>query len=322
MFPQKVAQWFSIRGITQETLKSFNVWWNGKEIVIPIKDEKGKTLFNKYRRDPESTTGPKYKYDSGSKISLYNPTALEHEMIIICEGELDAIRLESLGYHAISSTGGASSFQKDWISLFDNKQVYICFDTDSAGIKGAIKLYTSAGENSHFHLVQFPAYFPGKDVTDFLQHHTKEEFDFLLESAIKPDKQPTKKTVQSLINKCADTRFELKSKDLSTDLLEEYLEYLNDIKTSLKKKKIKEKILLDIEGVKGVSVENFLPFNPAGFTKCIWHDEKSPSMKFYPKTNSVYCFGQCGKAGDVISVVQTLKGCTFKEAVEILKTYL
>lgn len=51
--------------------------------------------------------------------------------------------------------------------------------------------------------------------------------------------------------------------------------------------------------------------NRAGFIRCVFHQEKTASMKVYPE--SVYCFG-CGKSGDVFTVVQTLDGVDFKTA--------
>jgi len=323
MFPEKVAQWFSIRGIPQETLRRFNIHWNGKEVVIPIKDTSGKTLFNKYRRDPESNDGPKYRYDTGGKVSLFNPSALEHDTIIVVEGELDAVRLEADGFHAISSTGGVNSFQKEWLPLLVGKKIYICFDNDEPGIKGAIKLY-SANNGVDLHLMQFPEYFHGKDVTDFLQHHTRVEFDTLIENAIKPE--ICDDSIQKCIDACVVIRRELKSKKLSTNILEGFLNHLLTIKATQSKKKNKEKIISDINGVKQVSIENFIEFNPARFAKrCIWHspdkDQRTPSLFYYPKTNSVYCFS-CGKSGDVISVIRETKGVDFLGAIEILKKYL
>jgi DNA primase len=57
------------------------------------------------------------------------------------------------------------------------------------------------------------------------------------------------------------------------------------------------------------------------FTKkkasCIWHTEKTPSLNYYPATNSCWCFG-CGRGGDVIDVYRQIKGCSFKEAIDAL----
>ena len=50
---------------------------------------------------------------------------------------------------------------------------------------------------------------------------------------------------------------------------------------------------------------------------CPFHDDNSPSFAVYPHTNSFYCFG-CAKSGDVITFVQEMEGCSFREAVASL----
>lgn len=57
--------------------------------------------------------------------------------------------------------------------------------------------------------------------------------------------------------------------------------------------------------------------NRAGFIHCIAHQDKTPSMKVYPKTNSVHCFA-CGADFDAIGLVMHLENCTFGEACEKL----
>ena len=64
-------------------------------------------------------------------------------------------------------------------------------------------------------------------------------------------------------------------------------------------------------------IASMIDVNSAGFAPCAWHNEKSPSMKFYPKTNSVYCFG-CNKGGDSIALYMALVNCDFKTAVNSL----
>jgi DNA primase len=46
--------------------------------------------------------------------------------------------------------------------------------------------------------------------------------------------------------------------------------------------------------------------NKHGFILCPFHDDHSPSLKVYPKTNTFHCFG-CGKSGDVIEFIQLKK---------------
>lgn len=68
---------------------------------------------------------------------------------------------------------------------------------------------------------------------------------------------------------------------------------------------------------KSYDIGSLISFNRSGFANCIWHNEKSPSMKYYKRDNSVHCFG-CGKSGDSIEVAMTLWSCDFKEAVRRL----
>ena len=60
-------------------------------------------------------------------------------------------------------------------------------------------------------------------------------------------------------------------------------------------------------------VLNMYGINPdrKGFIRCIFHKEKTASMKVYK--DSVYCFG-CGRSGDIFTFVQQMDGCSFKEA--------
>jgi hypothetical protein len=73
---------------------------------------------------------------------------------------------------------------------------------------------------------------------------------------------------------------------------------------------------LDFERAKLVPIDSLLQFT-RGFAPCCWHNENTPSMKYYKKNNRVHCFG-CGKGGDAIDVIQTIKDCDIKTAVQFL----
>jgi hypothetical protein len=49
------------------------------------------------------------------------------------------------------------------------------------------------------------------------------------------------------------------------------------------------------------------------FFNCIFHNEKSPSMAWYKKSKSFFCFG-CNAHGDAIDLAMKLFDCDFKEA--------
>ena len=318
MFPEDIIQWFITRGISEKTLRYFGVWWDGKKIVIPIKDPLYKTLFNKYRRNPIDEKGPKYTYDVGAKISLYNYNPEENK-IIFCEGELDAVRLHEANIYAVSSTGGAGSFQEEWIPLFKDKQLIVCLDNDSAGIRGMLKISLLRPETR---FISFPQYWKGKDVTDFLKNHTPEEFLKLIDCAyqLPIPKVYDVKEIKKSLGLCVDLRRTLRLKNLSTELLEYFVNHLNEEKIKVKNKTDKKQFTENIDNVKNVPITDFIDFNIAGFAKCIFggHKDKTPSMKYFKESNTVYCFG-CSQYADIISVIRLREKLDFVSAIKYLK---
>ena len=117
--PFNITEWFHARGITDAILAANNINWNGTHIVIPVYDVNNNFLFNKYRRDPFGPTDqPKYKYEFGTTAQLFNAHKLNQKSsVILCEGEMDALCLESAGYLAVTSTGGAGTFKEEWLKL-------------------------------------------------------------------------------------------------------------------------------------------------------------------------------------------------------------
>lgn len=59
-----------------------------------------------------------------------------------------------------------------------------------------------------------------------------------------------------------------------------------------------------------------LDVNAAGFTKCLFHKDKTASMKIYK--DGFYCFG-CNKSGDIYDLIQKINNVNFIEAKKILE---
>ena len=57
--------------------------------------------------------------------------------------------------------------------------------------------------------------------------------------------------------------------------------------------------------------------NKAGFAKCPFHSEKTPSCKVYDGARGYHCFG-CGETGDIIAFVQKYFGISFNDALSKL----
>lgn len=238
---QTHKEWLIKRGIKESILESFDIHSAYNKIVIPVKDAKGITLYNKYRRDPEEITGPKYTYDVGATIRLFNIGILsETKKIIICEGELDVLCLKSYGFDAVTSTGGAMSFQKDWVPFFADKEVFVCLDNDQAGTKGVLKICEMIPGAK---VIPLPIEVGLKDVTDFFGKYDKNFFEALLKVAL--PLQITKKE--------------------------------ESIKRSPRTKKEGDRI----QQAKNIPITDFLKFNSMGKTSCPFHIDKTPSLQLY-----------------------------------------
>lgn len=56
-----------------------------------------------------------------------------------------------------------------------------------------------------------------------------------------------------------------------------------------------------------------------GFTgRCPWHEDSTPSLSVDREKGLYHCFG-CGESGDVVALVEKMKGLGFREALEYLK---
>lgn len=277
---ERIKSYLNSRGITDEIILNHQIDFDGLRIIIPIMDINGKKIFNKYRKDPISEDSlPKYTYDRGASVQLYNIQKLNSSSeVIICEGEFDCLCLEANGFNAVTSTGGSMSFQEEWAILFKDKDVYVCFDNDPAGLSGIMKVCDFIPHAKYIPLP--PEVGLHGDITDYFTKLKKTKDDF---------RNLMKFSKPIIISKPTETP---KKKKLYGD-------------TDLKKAKtypiqylLKDKI------------------NYQGFTKCPFHNEKTASMRCYPN-NRFYCFG-CGKTGDPIDIVMHLENVSLKEAIKII----
>lgn len=70
---------------------------------------------------------------------------------------------------------------------------------------------------------------------------------------------------------------------------------------------------------KQVPIGNFYEFNKAGFGKSLVNpNEKTPSLKWWPKTNTFKDFSGGGESGDVIKFVMLLHNLEFIQAVKYI----
>lgn len=90
---------------------------------------------------------PKYMTPSGNRARLFNvDLTWNASELVICEGEFDAMVLEQNGFMSVG-VPGAQAWQETWNGYFSEvKRVFVVFDNDDAGDRGAEKVATALGQ--------------------------------------------------------------------------------------------------------------------------------------------------------------------------------
>lgn len=134
---------FTHRGWLLDTIVKFKLGWNDteKRVQIPIYDDK-KQLKNirKYLVVGNPTKqNPKFRGIRGHNDNYFFPieNLLNKELpfILLCAGEPDTILACQCGFNAGTFTAGEGKFNRDLLPLFQDKEVYICYDKDLAGLR-------------------------------------------------------------------------------------------------------------------------------------------------------------------------------------------
>lgn len=184
------------RGLTDETLKRFQLGWDGERITIPIYDEYN-TLVN-FRRYKWNSTDDQWKVlnyvdeynNSYGEVRIFGIDRVvdtDVEYIVWAEGELDRICAEQHGFPTACATSGAGTWKPDWTKLFRNKKrVYLAQDNDEAGRIATQKLCEKLYRVVDVYTINWPENFPAKgDITDFFTKcgQTSQDFQTLLDNA-------------------------------------------------------------------------------------------------------------------------------------------
>jgi DNA primase len=283
-----------VRGISREVVDLHLLGWNGSRVTIPIFDREGKLAFFKLAKDPEDrTVSPKMLATPGARADLYGWERVVSKPgeLIICEGEFDRLVLESRGFAAVTSTGGALTFRYEWAEALRNiPTIYMCFDNDEAGRLGSECVSRLI---PHARLVRLPEEVgEGGDVTDFFVRlgKTREEFLSLLEAArpLPEERRGTKPAAMPMQAGAArnDGVERLKRSVAIEDLIARYVELYT-------------------------SGGNYR-------ARCPFHEDRNPSFVVYPQTQTFYCFG-CREHGDVLSFLMRQERLVFPEALNLLR---
>lgn len=162
------------RGLVEQTIKRYAIGWNPdlKYTDIDGKKKKGRFTFpvlckeglvrniRVYAPDAHKEKDAKIKntFGHGSPIRLFGLHELlkyDWDHVCIVEGEWDAMLLNQhfaehglngkSGWGAVSGTGGANTFEAEWLEYFFGKHTYFIFDADATG-----KLWATNHCTKHF----------------------------------------------------------------------------------------------------------------------------------------------------------------------------
>ena len=131
------------KGIAYDTLEDFGIRHDNRGTLVMPYFDRNRVVALRYR-----TRDNKKWYESGSERQLYNLNQLRNaRRVILCEGESDThsmfdlfkrIRMEDI---VVGGVAGANSSREKWelfaLDLMWAEEVYVAFDADDAGDKGA-----------------------------------------------------------------------------------------------------------------------------------------------------------------------------------------
>lgn len=136
-----------LRGLMPETIELFGLGYvsdplPGHEsmigrIAIPYRTPDGSVTSIRFRKVGDGNKHKKYLSMANDVPRIYNAPALEEAKtgIVICEGEIDTMTSEQVGFPSVGIPG-ATAWQRPWYRLFmQYGVVYMFHDDDPAGLK-------------------------------------------------------------------------------------------------------------------------------------------------------------------------------------------
>lgn len=200
----KILSWAGRHGYSYQDLAAAGIikpsnsadkkpyFYFANRLIFSIKDKNGHVVAfsgrqlvedkksGKYINSPETIIFKKsrnfYAYDEARKFIVKAP----HREAIVCEGQIDCIRLHANGYNtAIAPLGTA--FTEDHAVMLHRvaDSALLCFDDDSAGHKATVKAaQILLAEGMPIRIVSLP---DGDDPDSFILKHGKDAFGQLVE---------------------------------------------------------------------------------------------------------------------------------------------
>lgn len=180
--PEALRYLTKTRHISPGVVEARELGFNGTRFMIPVRDEFG-VCVNVKMYDPLAT--PKmlnYKKEEeersyGSPPMMYPVGVLvqpDLKKIVLCEGEWDALVLESMGIPAVTVTAGCKSWAPQYNERFRGLDVVIAYDNDKDGTRYDKRVVLKNLKKLALRVrrLNIPLEV-GKDVTDWVKNDSK-----------------------------------------------------------------------------------------------------------------------------------------------------
>lgn len=175
---QKLRRLAKSRGLPSAAFRGWGLGHDGTQYYMAVRN--GKARVHDIRRF-NPTRGKRWMSTKGCKLHLGNGDKLARarkgSTVYVTEGEFDAIALKwflkqvkQLG--TVVYIPGTDTLKKEWVHMFKNKDVVLCFDNDSAGDNGATKARKLFHENGiKARYLNWPEHWTdGYDINDFVAY--------------------------------------------------------------------------------------------------------------------------------------------------------
>lgn len=155
------------RGLALRTLKRFGLGWNGERIMIPIRDADG-GLVNVRQYKMGANVAKVINWPGFGDACLYGLDALEAKSVVLTAGEMDKLVGRQNRLPTLTATAGEGTWFPAWSPMFTGKIVYIVYDCDDQGRKGARKVADALrGVAAKVKIVDLGLPGKGADLTDW-----------------------------------------------------------------------------------------------------------------------------------------------------------
>jgi hypothetical protein len=163
------------RGLSTAMIRKAELGFSEKQnaYTIPVRNAKRELQTVRFYNLRPREGQRKFWHIAGHAGPFIFPEQMNQssDVIIICEGELDALLSIQAGYPALTRTGSAGTWQPSWNHLFKGKTVLVCHDMDVAGQKANLKVAKSVAKVAkEVRIITLPYAVTekhGKDITDF-----------------------------------------------------------------------------------------------------------------------------------------------------------